>query len=107
MNKVVVQGRINDTDQRFLDAVPDVVDSNELVVDLQIGWDPDADNGNVDEDEKGEGAPFDAEDCRPIYGKDGDTVDDDLHESVDLEAPKNDLTLLVNSFEKGGLSTDR
>lgn len=88
MDKVIIQGHVNHTDQSLLDAIPDVVDGDELVVDLQIGWYPNADDGNIDEDEQSEGSPFDAEDSRPIHGKDGDTVDDYLHQSMDLEAPK-------------------
>lgn len=87
MHEVVVQRRIDDTDQSLLNAIPNIVDGHKLVADLQVGWHPDADDGYVDEDEKRKSAPFDAENCCSIHGKNSNTVDDDLHKGVDLQAP--------------------
>ena len=49
---------------------------------------PNNENGNVDSGNDNNGSPFDIADCAATFGDKGYTVDDDLHQQLDLEDPK-------------------
>lgn len=63
VNKVKVQTRVHHANDGLFEAVPDVVNGNEGLVDLQRGWHPDAGDGDVDEAGKEEDTPLETEDC--------------------------------------------
>ena len=67
--------------------VPVVVDDDIPLRDLELGGDPDARDGDVDEQDQYEDAPFEAADEGSVQGDEGDAVDDDLQGAVDLECP--------------------
>jgi hypothetical protein len=50
--------------------------------------DPDAKDGHVDGGDDGGGSPLEQTDGLLALGNDGDSVDDDLHEQLDLEDPE-------------------
>lgn len=85
-----VQVGINKQDQDLRDLVPDVVDVNE---NLAGGWghvrgNPDNEDSNVDKGNGDDSAPFDFLDCGPVLSNECDSVDDDLHQHLDLEDPE-------------------
>jgi hypothetical protein len=49
---------------------------------------PDTKDGNVDAGDDERSAPFEFKDCRSMLGDDGDSVDDDLQEQLDLKDPE-------------------
>lgn len=88
--EVPVQGSVDDENKDLGDLVPDFVDLDEG---LAHGWygvrrDPDAEDGDIDDGDKDEGAPFDVADGTPVFGDESNSVDDDLHEQLDLEDPE-------------------
>jgi len=50
--------------------------------------DPDAEDGNVDSSNEGSGSPFYVTNCATVLGDQSDTVNDDLHEQLELEDPE-------------------
>lgn len=50
--------------------------------------DPDAKDGHVDGGDDGGSSPLEQADGLLALGDDGDSVDDDLHEQLDLEDPE-------------------
>jgi hypothetical protein len=50
--------------------------------------DEDAKDGNVDARHDGGSSPFDLGDCASVFGDDGDSVDDDLHQELDFKDPE-------------------
>lgn len=50
--------------------------------------DPDAEDGNIDACNDESSAPFELSDGAFMLGDDCDSVDDDLHEQLNLEDPK-------------------
>jgi hypothetical protein len=88
--KVPVQSRIHEQNQHLLYLIPDVVNIDKRLVDRwnDMRRDPDTEYGNVDSGNEGSGAPFYVANCAAVLGDQSDTVDDDLHEELDLEDPK-------------------
>lgn len=50
--------------------------------------DPDTENGDVDSSDDNYCAPLQACDSASMFGNEGDSIDDDLHEKLYLEDPK-------------------
>lgn len=87
VDKVQVQSYVDDGEEDLLGMVPVVVDDDVSLRDLELGGDPDARDGDVDEQDQYEDAPFEAADERSVQGDEGDAVDDDLQGAVDLKCP--------------------
>lgn len=51
-------------------------------------WYPDDENGDIDGGDESDGAPFQSSDRAAMFGDESDSVDDDLHQQLDLEYPK-------------------
>lgn len=51
-------------------------------------WNPDAEDGDVDRRDDDDGSPFDVPDSFAMFSDERDTVDDDLHEQLNLEHPE-------------------
>jgi hypothetical protein len=51
-------------------------------------WDPDDENGDVNAGDENDGAPFEISDGFAMFGNESDTVDDNLHEQLNLKHPK-------------------
>lgn len=49
---------------------------------------PNNKDGNVNKSDGNGGSPFQLKDSRPMFGDDGDSVDDNLHKKLDLKDPK-------------------
>lgn len=87
VDKVEVQAGVQEQEDGLFDAVPDVVDENVFLGDLQLGGDPDAEDGDVDEEDHGAAAPLEQPLGAPRRDEQGAAVDDDLDQAVQLEAP--------------------
>jgi hypothetical protein len=53
-----------------------------------MGRDPDAKDCDVDQSDENGGAPLQSPNSGPLLRDDRDSVDDDLHEQLDLENPE-------------------
>jgi hypothetical protein len=53
-----------------------------------VRWDEDAEHSNVDTRYGESGTPFYSLDCLSRLGNDTDSVDDDLHQKLDLKYPE-------------------
>ncbi len=51
-------------------------------------WNPNAEDGDVDCRDDDECTPFDVADGISMFGNECNTIDDDLHEQLDLEHPE-------------------
>ena len=53
-----------------------------------MGWYPDTKDGNVDHGDEHSGTPFHPPDCLWTLCDDSNSVDDDLHQELDLKDPE-------------------
>ena len=53
-----------------------------------MGRNPDTEDGDVDGSDDYNGTPLDVADCVSMLSDKSNTVDDDLHEQLDLENPE-------------------
>lgn len=105
--KIVVESSVDEQDENLGDAVPHSVYIYVSVIrglavrhlwprgDIHLaGWwdgvcrNPDAKHCNVDASNGKGGAPFELEYGTPVFCNDGNSIDDDLHEQLDLENPE-------------------
>ena len=88
--EVPVKGSVDDENEDLGDLVPHFVDLDEGVAHRWHGVrrDPDAEDGDIDHGDDNEGAPFDFADGTPAFGDEGNPIDDNLHEQLDLEDPE-------------------
>lgn len=103
MDKVKVQCQVDDCEYTLLDSVPDVVNVDISLANLQASGDPDAEYRYVDDDEYGKCSPFYSTHSSWRDGKESDPVDDDLHDAVNLKDPEKDCM----SVSRGPKSVDR
>lgn len=83
-DKVKVKGGIHDGKDDLFAAIPDLVEVDKGVVDLEPGGHPDAKDADVDGQEDEEAEPLEP---RPVGADDhekADSVDDDLNEALHL-----------------------
>lgn len=90
MDKVKVQCQINNCEYALLNSVPDVVDVDISLVDLQASGDPDTEDRDVYDDEYSKCSPFYSTNGSLRDGKESDPVDNDLHDAVNLKDPEKD-----------------
>ena len=88
--EVPVQAGVDDEDENLTDLVPDVVDLDEGLADWWDGvrWNPDTEDGDVDAGDQDHCSPFEVADCTSVFCDEGNAVDDDLHEQLDLPHPE-------------------
>lgn len=87
--EVPVKAGVHDEDEDFRDFVPNVVDLDESWMGwYDVRWNPDTEDGDVDGRDDDDSSPLDVTDCLSVFSDERDTVDDDLHEQLDLEDPK-------------------
>lgn len=55
---------------------------------VPMGGDENAKHSNIHTSHDPSSGPFHDRNCFPMFGNDGDSVDDDLHQQLDLEHPK-------------------
>jgi len=53
-----------------------------------VRWDPDTEDGDVDTGDEDYCSPFEVTDGTPVFCDEGNAVDDDLHEQLDLPHPE-------------------
>ena len=53
-----------------------------------MGWNPNVEHGDVDASDDNSGGPFDLHDPLSVFGYHVDSVDDNLHQQLDLKHPK-------------------
>lgn len=51
---------------------------------------PYTEHGDIDENQEGEDSPFETSHCLGRNGKQGDSINDNLHDAVDLNYPEDD-----------------
>lgn len=51
-------------------------------------WNPDTKDGDIDGSDDNDGTPFDVADGVAMFSNERDSIDDDLHEQLDLEDPE-------------------
>lgn len=88
--EVPVETGVNNKDKYLRDFVPDIVDLYKSVADRGYGVrrDPDTEDGDIDCGDDNEGTPLDVADSLAMFSDQSNSVDDDLHEQLDLENPK-------------------
>lgn len=87
--KVPVEASVDDEDEDLRDLVPDIVDLNESWMRwLDVRWNPDTEDGDIDGRDDDDGPPLDVPDSVAMFSDERNTVDDDLHEQLDLEHPE-------------------
>jgi hypothetical protein len=90
LQEVPVETSIDNKDEHFRNLIPYVVDLYESLRDGRDGmcWNPDDENGDVDASDENDGAPFQLSDSAAVFSNESDPIDDNLHEQLDLEHPK-------------------
>jgi hypothetical protein len=90
LQEVPVETGIDNKDKHFRNLIPDVVDLDESIRDGRDGmcWNPNDENGDVDAGEQNDGAPFQIPDSAAMFGNESDPIDNNLHEQLNLEHPK-------------------
>ena len=88
--EVPVQCCVDNEDKNFGDLVPYIVDLDEGVVERGVCMrrDPDAEDGNVDGSDEDEGTPFEFLNRTAVLGDECNSIDDDLHEQLNLKHPE-------------------
>lgn len=90
VDKVEVEADVDDGEDGLFKTVVYVVDVDPFWADLQAGRDPDDADRDVYNEQREEDAPAEAVNGGARNGEEGDAVDDDLHDAVDLEHPEDD-----------------
>lgn len=109
--EVPIQSCVDKENQDLGDLVPDVVDLDKGLAHggNRVRRDPDTEDGDVDGADDDQSAPFEVADGAAVLGDEGNSVDDDLHEELDLECPEEEdeeedwdtiVRLVVSSWER-------
>lgn len=87
--EVPVEAGVHNEDENLRDLVPDIVDLDESWMGrYDVRWNPDAEYGDVDGRDKDDSSPLDVPDSVAVFSDERNTIDDNLHEQLDLEDPK-------------------
>lgn len=87
IQEVSVQDAVDNEVDGFLNTIPDSVDVNVLLVYLQSCGDPNTIDGDVDAEDSSCGPPFYPKELSLVDDEDGESIDDDLKEALNLEHP--------------------
>lgn len=85
--KVGVEEAIDDQVDAFFTSVPDLIDVNVFLADLEPCWDPNAVDRNVDGRDDASNAPLEVPNFAFVGDQESDTVDDNLKKELDLDHP--------------------
>lgn len=85
--EVPVQTSVDDENEYFGNLVPNGIDVDEDLADRGrgVGGYPDAEDRNVDCSDDNNGSPLDVADSLAVLGDEGNSIDDNLHEQLNLE----------------------
>lgn len=87
--EVPVETGVHDEDENLRDLVPDIVDLDKSWMrGYDVRWNPDTEDGDIDGRDNDDGSPLDVPDSFAMFSDECDTVDDDLHEQLNLEHPE-------------------
>jgi len=84
MDEVETEPSINAQKDDFLDPVPDLVNEDDLLRNLQASWDPDAEDTNIDRTQYEGNNPLEIPHPMLVSDQKGNPVDDDLHKHLNL-----------------------
>lgn len=87
IDEVEVEAGVDNGEDDLLATVPDLVDEDVSVVDLQTGRDPNAKDADVDSQDDGEDGPLHLSCETLVDHEETDSVDDDLKNAVHFERP--------------------
>jgi hypothetical protein len=87
VNEVAVKHGINDQEDTLLNAIPNEVDVVETLRNLQLGRNPDTKDTDVDESKNDRGYPSNLDSVSSIDHKEGNSVDDDSADTLNLYDP--------------------
>ena len=90
MDKVKVQSSVDKQKDDFFDSIPDFIDVDPGLVNLQSRRDPDCKDADVDAKDNNERPDLEPFRLSSVDHKDRNSVDDDLDEGLDLYTPKKD-----------------
>lgn len=86
--EIHVQGNVHDGEYSLFRPVPDIVDVDIRVVDLQSCRQPDAVYADVDQEHNGKDAEFEPPGERFVDHNQRHSIDDDLKDALHLNYPK-------------------
>lgn len=86
-NEIVVEGRIGDEVDDFFAPIPDLVDMNVTLIDLESRGKPNAIDRDVDACDQHGDTDFQIPGSYTIKHEDADPVDDNLEQELNLERP--------------------
>jgi hypothetical protein len=88
--EVPVETGVNDEDEDLGDLVPDIVDVDKDLADWRnsVGGNPDGKDGDVDGSDDNDCAPLDVADSISVLSNECDSIDNNLHEQLDLKDPE-------------------
>lgn len=87
VQEVSIEDSVDNEVDSFLNTIPDSVDANVLIIDLQSCREPNTVDGDINSEDKGCGPPLDPKELSLVGDKDGESIDDDLKEALNLEHP--------------------
>lgn len=88
MDKVKVETHVDNGNDGLLAAIPYIIDADVVLVDLKPGRNPDTEDADVDGQHQGKDGPFQSSRLLLSDHEERDTVDDDLHDALDLHDPQ-------------------
>lgn len=88
VDKVEVETHVDNGNDGLLAAVPYIIDADVSLTDLKPGRDPDTEDADVDGQHQSEDGPFQGSRLLLSDHEECDSVDDDLHDTLDLHDPK-------------------
>jgi hypothetical protein len=88
--EVPVEAGVDDEDEDLGDLIPDIVDVDKDLADWRdgVGGNPDGEDGDVDGSDDDDGAPLDVADGISVLSNECDSIDNNLHEQLDLKDPE-------------------